>query len=547
MKLFLAALLVASVAGAEVRTASQAKMDVTPLQKVIGLLDGMLAKGKKEKHEEEVEFAKFAEWCTNLRDEKTKSIAEATAQIEELAAAIDKAEADAETLTEEIAELEKEVAQLTADADSATAQRKKENDDYKAAHQDLSESIDAIARAIQVLKQREGDVAQSLLQVSSLSKISAQEKAVITSFLSLQSGSEASAPEANAYEFQSGGVVSLLEKLKLKFEDQRLALEKEEMTSVANYQVLMQQLTDDIKADNAAIEKKTATKAKRLGDAANAKGDKEVTEASKAKDEGVLSDTNAECKQTSDEYEKNQVVRHGEIKALEEAIKIMSSGDVAGMGDKHLPASLLQTKSAMAQLRSSAQSDYTRQRVVELLQSRAQKLGSKYLALMATRAAADPFGKIKKMIKDLIVKLIEEANAEADQHAYCETEMATNKQTREIKSSEVDELTAELESQNALKEKLTTEITELSDEVAEIKKQQNEATKIRSEEKKTNTETIADAKVAQAAVEKATEVLKGFYDKHASAFVQDSADMSQEMKQAASLDPYKGQQAGSGG
>merc|ERR1719502_1102843 len=70
---------------------------------------------------------------------------------------------------------------------------------------------------------------------------------------------------------------------------------------------------------------------------------------------------------------------------------------------------------------------------------------------------------------------------------------------------------------------------------------------IRSEEKKTNTETIADAKVAQAAVEKATEVLKGFYDKHASAFVQDSADMSQEMKQAASLDPYKGQQAGSGG
>merc|ERR1719502_1357397 len=70
---------------------------------------------------------------------------------------------------------------------------------------------------------------------------------------------------------------------------------------------------------------------------------------------------------------------------------------------------------------------------------------------------------------------------------------------------------------------------------------------IRSEEKKTNTETIADAKVAQAAVEKATEVLKGFYDKHASAFVQDSADMSQEMKQAATLDPYKGQQAGSGG
>merc|ERR1719408_556808 len=271
-----------------VAPAAATQADVTPIQKVIEMMDGMLAKGKKEKHEEEVEFAKFHEWCDQVRDDKTKSIAEATAQIAELAAAIDKAEADAETLTEEIAELEKEVAKLTADADSATAQRKKENEDYKAAHQDLSESVDAIARAIQVLKQREGDVAQSLLQVSSLSSISAQEKTVITSFLSLQSGSESGAPEANAYEFQSGGVVSLLEKLKLKFEDQRLALEKEEMTSKANYEVLNQQLTDDIKADNAAIKKKTAMKAKRLGDAATAKGDKEATETSKAEDEKTL-------------------------------------------------------------------------------------------------------------------------------------------------------------------------------------------------------------------------------------------------------------------
>merc|ERR1719230_2339936 len=128
----------------------------------------------------------------------------------------------------------------------------------------------------------------------------------------------------------------------LKFEDQRLTLEKEEMTLKANYEVLMQQLTDDIKADNASIKKKTATKAKRLEAAANAKADKEVTETSKAKDESTLSDTNAECEQTSDEYEKNQVVRIGEIRALKKAIEIMSSDDVTGNADKHLPASLLQ-------------------------------------------------------------------------------------------------------------------------------------------------------------------------------------------------------------
>merc|ERR1719443_2511676 len=97
---------------------ASAREDVTPIQKVIEMMDGMVAKGKKEKHEEEVEFAKFHEWCDQVRDEKTNSIAEATAQIEELAAAIDKAESDAEVLTEEVAALEKETTQLQAEADS---------------------------------------------------------------------------------------------------------------------------------------------------------------------------------------------------------------------------------------------------------------------------------------------------------------------------------------------------------------------------------------------------------------------------------------------
>merc|ERR1719343_1023854 len=164
---------------------SSKRTAVTPIQKVIEMMDGMLAKGKAEKHEEEVEFTKFHEWCDQMRDEKTKSIAEATVQIAELAAAIDKAESDAEVLAEEISELEAETAKLTADAESATAQRKKENTDYKAAHTDFSESIDALGRAIQVLKTREADVPQSLLQLQKMNSMPAHEKAMISSFLAL--------------------------------------------------------------------------------------------------------------------------------------------------------------------------------------------------------------------------------------------------------------------------------------------------------------------------------------------------------------------------
>merc|ERR1719456_1704339 len=116
---------------------------------------------------------------------------------------------------------------------------------------------------------------------------------MIASFLSLKA--DASAPEANAYEFQSTSVIVMLEKLTAKFKDQLLALEKEEMNSKNNFQVLKQKLTDDIGADKAAVDAKNKAKAGRLEDAATAKADKEATETAKAEDEKVLSDTNAEC------------------------------------------------------------------------------------------------------------------------------------------------------------------------------------------------------------------------------------------------------------
>merc|ERR1719487_118443 len=184
------------------------------------------------------------------------------------------------------------------------------------------------------------------------------------------------------------------------------------MNAKASFQTLAQQLTDNIKENKKTIDEKTALKAKRLGDAAQAKGDKKVAETTKAEDENTLSDTNAECKATSEDFENNQVTRAGEIKAVEKAIEILSSGAVKGNAEKHLPAAALLQKKAgtvFASLRSRSADPTVGQRVADFLQARAKKFGSKYLSLVAARAAADPFAKIKKMIKDLITKLMEGA------------------------------------------------------------------------------------------------------------------------------------------
>merc|ERR1719238_186389 len=138
------------------------------------------------------------------------------------------------------------------------------------------------------------------------------------------------------------------------------------MTSKANFEVLAQQLTDDIKADTASVDKKTAMKAKRLGDAAQAKGDKKVAETTKAEDEKTLSDTLAECKATSEDFENNQVTRAGEITAIKKAIEILSSDAVAGGAEKHLPKLIQENSHVFAQLRASVDPQVAK-RVAEFL------------------------------------------------------------------------------------------------------------------------------------------------------------------------------------
>ena len=91
--------------------------------------------------------------------------------------------------------------------------------------------MDALQRAIAVWKKQSHDRKQAaLVQLSSLELIPAEAKKAISIFLQqAPEGLAVSAPEANAYEFQSSGVIEMLEKLLDKFIDERTTLEKEEI------------------------------------------------------------------------------------------------------------------------------------------------------------------------------------------------------------------------------------------------------------------------------------------------------------------------------
>merc|ERR1719327_1737044 len=343
---------------------------------------------------------------------------------------------------------------------------------------------------------------------------------VETQLMNKMMGKEASsAPEANAYEFQSHGVIEMLEKLLDKFIDERTTLQKEEMNSKHAYDMLMQDLKAQIAQAKTDRGEKAEAKAKTLQAKADNQGDLQDTTTSKAADEKYLADLTSTCSTKASDFESRQQLRAEEIEAIEKAIEILSSDAVAGNAEKHLPTLIQKKKKVvLMQLRADGRSP-AQERVAQYLKERAEELDSRVLSAIAVRADADPFEKVKKMIKDLITRLEEEAAEEADHKAWCDTELGTNKQTRDEKSEAVETLHSDIDQLEASIAKLTAEISELTKAVAEIDAAVAKATSIREIEKTKNTETIEDAKTAQTAVSEAISILKEFYAKAADATV----------------------------
>merc|ERR1712159_551294 len=517
---------------------------VTPVQKVIQLLNGMVEKGKKEKHEEQVQFAAYKQFCDDTTVEKQRAIKEANEMIEILEADIQKYEADAAQLAEEIAKHDEDISTWEGDFKAASKVREIEHTDYVATHKDYTESIDALDEGIATLKKQAHDVKQaaaSLMQISASNIIPAESKKVIDAFLAQDPDDEnlaVAAPEANAYEFQAQGIVDMLTKLAGKFEDERTDLEKEETNARHAFEMLSQDLKAQIGQATTARTEKSEAKAKALQAAADAKGDLQDTTTTRDDDSKYLADLTATCEQKSSDFAARQQLRAEEIAAVEKAIEILSSGAVSGASEKHLPQ-LIQKSSSLAQLRSVA-TNPNQLRVASYLKEQASRINSRVLSALAMRVADDPFKKVKKMIKDLIVKLMEEANEEAEHKGWCDTELSTNEQTRKEKTEAVETLHAEIDELEASIAKLTEDLSELSKAIAELTSAMAKATEIRQEEKAKNTETISDSQEAQTAVAQALTVLKEFYAKaaEATAFVQQPEIFDS---------PYKGMNAEGGG
>jgi len=487
-------------------------------------MQGMLDKGKAEKHDEQVQFAAYKQFCDSTAAEKQATLKKTDETIKILKANIQKHVTTSVRLSKDIADHDEDIAVWTGDSKAASKVRSIEQADYDATHKDYSESIDALERAVAILrKQANGRNQTSFTQLAHLKVVKlipATAKKAIDAFLQQEpdEGLAVKSPESAGYEFQSQGVVEMLEKLLDKFVTERTELEKEEKNAKHAYDMLLQDLRAQIDEATQDRSDKSGMKAKTLQAKAEAIGDMSDATTTKDKDRQYLDDLVATCEQKAGEFQSRQQLRADEIETIEKAIDIISSKTVSDSAEKHLPTMLDVTALSLTQLGSDSltklRSDSlraTRARLTMYLRDRAQQINSRILMILSQRAANEPVQKLIKIVQDLIIRLTEEATAAAEHKGWCDTELSSNEKTRNQKTVAVESLHAEIDQLGTSFAKLTEDISELTKSIAEVDAAMADATKLRQEEKSKNSGVIKDAQEAQTAVAQAIVVLREFY------------------------------------
>merc|ERR1711860_431402 len=120
-----------------------------------------------------------------------------------------------------------------------------------------------------------------------------------------------------------------------------------------------------------------------------------------------LNETSAECASKAGDFKSRQQLRADELVAVEKAIEILSGSAVSGGSEKHLPQMFVQLRKRTASLQDDDEDK--QEKLASFLRRESDRLGSRVLSTLAVQAANDPFRKVKKLINDLITRLMEEA------------------------------------------------------------------------------------------------------------------------------------------
>jgi len=504
---------------------------VDPIEKVLSMLSDLQAKITSEGTAAQKTYEEFAEFCEDRSRNVGFEIKTGKAAVKDLEAEIAKEAATAESLSSEIEVIAGDISTDEADLKAATAIRTKEQTAFAAEEKELTEVIGTLERAISIIEKEmskggasmmqmksAASVAQALTVMVQATSLSTADASKLTALLqnsqsSEEDSEELGAPAAAVYTSASGGIVGTLQDLFEKAEGQLAEARASENKALQAYQMLAASLKDEIKYASADMAKaKKGLGASQEGKA-SAEGDLAVTSKDLAEDISTLSTLHQDCMKGAEDFEAETKSRGEELHALATAKKVIAE---ATSGAAEQAYSLLQVE--RSELSSGA--DLANFEAVRFVRDLARKQGSSALAQLASRMAqamrshsGDPFAKVKSLIKDMIEKLLSDAQSDATEHAFCTKEMAETEAKKSEKEASIEKLSTNIDSMSAKSAKLKEQVAELEKELAALVRSQAEADSLRSEEKAAYDTNSAEMEKGVKGIQLALKVLNEYYAK----------------------------------
>lgn len=542
--------------------------NVSPVEKVITLLEDMKSEAEEEGKAEATTYDKFACFCKDTTVAKSTSITNGQDNIESLSATISEKTATKEEKNTEIQTRKQKQEELAKTLEEANVRLAKERAEYEETAADLSKAISSLENAIQAMDKSKpsllsvkAEVKKSLEMAQVLGLVKESKLKIVATFL--QSKVDPDDPE---YKYHSQGIIDVMSGLLGDFNTEKKSLDEEwaktetaENDLITDLQGQMEENENTIGTLKGDVETLGAEIAKAREDLVDA-------ESLMKDDQLYLKDLTQRCEQRAGAYDQRSSMRADEIKALSEALellkgKVKDADEVANERAffqktekpvklaSHKVASFLQTNARvevhnlLQRARGQTLSVEARKdKVLALLSQEGKRLDSSILSTLAMKMAADPFTKVKKLIQELIERLIAESTSEATKKGFCDLELSKAEKNRNHRWADVKRLSAELASLEAKKDALEEELTELAKSLTELSSALAEAGKLRAESKAENLQTLKDAKEGLIAVSEALLVLKVFYKNAAKAQVLLQASPVDEDDPGAASGAYKGKQ-----
>jgi len=268
----------------------------SPFAKVTGMVEDMIAKLQKEAAEEATQKA----FCDTELGTSEKSKAQKQASLDKTNARIDEGNSGVAKLTEGVQVLSKEITDIDTGNSEATAIRNKEKTEFDKVEKDYSESEDACASAIQVLRE--------YYEGASLVEVSASNAGTAT---------------------KGEGIIGILEVAESDFAKMLAEARTAEETAIAEYNKFSQdqrlaKATKEVDSKAKQSELKTLKTA-----LANYNEDKEGVSAELEAVLAYLDKLKPQCETQVETYAQRKANREAEIVGLKDALSILS--DSAGV------------------------------------------------------------------------------------------------------------------------------------------------------------------------------------------------------------------------